>query len=74
MVYLIKKMKIGNFQILNFIIKKNFKKIENNNDFKFDKKIELIDDFDHNHIILVNGVFKSCNLKFEEKEKLKLKA
>ena len=40
--------------------------------YKFDEKIELINDFDHNHIILVNGVFKSCDIRFEEKEKVKI--
>tara|TARA_B100000963_G_scaffold335570_1_gene329813 strand:+ start:1890 stop:3131 length:1242 start_codon:yes stop_codon:yes gene_type:complete len=62
------------FSDLNFIISKNFKKITNNNYFKFDKKVELIGDFDHNYIILVNGVFKSCELKFEEKEKVKIES
>ena len=32
-------------------------------------KIEFVNDFDHNHIILINGVFKSCDLRFEEKGK-----
>ena len=74
MVYRIKKMKIGNFSDLNFIINKNFKKITNNDNSKLDKKIELINDFDHNHIILINGVFKSCDIKFEEKKKLKVES
>ena len=65
-------MKIGNLLILNFIISKNFKKLTNNDDFKFDEKIDLINDFDHNYIILINGIFKSYDLKFEEKEKLKI--
>ncbi len=69
-----KKDENWKFSDLNFIISKNFKKIENNNEFKFDKKIELIDDFDHNHIILVNGVFKSCDLQFEEKAKVKIES
>ena len=57
------------FSDLNFIINKNFKQISNNDEFKFDKKIELINDFDHNHIILVNGIFKFCDIRFEEKDK-----
>ena len=69
-----KKDENWKFSDLNLIISKNFKKIENNDEFKFDKKIELIDDFDHNHIILVNGVFKSCNLQFEEKAKVKIES
>ncbi len=66
-----KKDENWKFSDLNFIINKNFKQIKNYDDFKPDKKIELINDFDHNHIILVNGVFKSCNVKFEEEEKVK---
>ncbi len=69
-----KKDENWKFTDLNFIISKNFKKIKNNNEFKFDKKIELIKDFDHNHIILINGVFKSCDINFEEKEKIKIES
>ena len=53
-----KKNENWKFSDLNFIINKNFKKITNNDNSKLDKKIELINDFDHNHIILINGVFK----------------
>ena len=69
-----KKNENWKFTDLNLIISKNFKNITNNYNFKFDKKIELINDFEHNHIILVNGVFKSCDIKFEEKGKLKIKS
>ncbi len=67
-----KKNESWKFSDLNFIISKNFKQIANYDNFKFDKKIELINDFDHNHIILINGVFKSCDIRFEEKEKVKI--
>ncbi len=67
-----KKDENWKFSDLNFIINKNFKNIINNDDFKLNKKIEFINDFDHNHIVLVNGLFKSCNIKFEEKEKIKI--
>ena len=69
-----KKNENWKFTDLNYIISKNFKKITNNDNFKFDKKIELINDFEHNHIILINGLFKSCDLKFEEKEKIKIES
>ena len=69
-----KKNENWKFTDLNFIISKNFKKITNNDNFKFDKKIELIKDFDHNHIVLINGKFKFCDIKFEEKEKLKIES
>ena len=67
-----RKLENWKFSDLNFIISKNFKQITNNDDLKFDKKIKLIDDFEHNYILLVNGIFKSCDLKYEDKEKLKV--
>ena len=50
-----KKDENWKFSDLNFIIGKNFKNISNNEEYKFDEKIDLINDFDHNKIILVNG-------------------
>jgi len=69
-----KKDENWKFSDLNFIISKNFKQITNNDDLKFDKKIKLIDDFEHNYILLVNGIFKSCDIKYEDKEKLKVES
>ncbi len=69
-----KKDENWKFTDLNSIINKNFKKILNNNEFEFDKKIELINDFDHNNIVLVNGTFKSCDIQFEDKEKVKIES
>ena len=69
-----KKDENWKFSDLNFIISKNFKQITNNDVFKFDKKIDLISDLDHNHIILVNGIFKSCDIRFEQKEKVKIES
>ncbi len=60
------------FSDLNFIISKNFKQITNNDDLKFDKKFKLIKEFEHNYIILVNGIIKSFDIKYEEKGKLKV--
>ena len=69
-----KKDENWKFSDLKFIISKNFKQITNNDDLKFDKQIKLIDDFEHNYIILVDGVFKSCDIKYEDKEKLKVES
>ena len=69
-----KKDENWKFSDLNYIISKNFKKISNNHDFNSDKKIEIINDFDHNHIILVNGIFKSCDIRFEENKKVKIES
>ena len=57
---------------MNSIIAKNFNTITNNQNFKLDKKIEQIKDFDHNKIILVNGSLKSSDISFEEKDKIKI--
>ena len=69
-----KKDENWKFSDLNFIISKNFKQISISDDFKFDKKIGFINDFDHNHITLINGVYKSCDMRFEEKEKVKIES
>ncbi len=68
-----KKDENWKFTDLNFIIRRDFKNISNDYSFNFEKKIELVDDFEHNSIILVNGLYKSSDIKFEEKEKVKIK-
>jgi len=60
------------FTDLNSIIRDNFKSITNNYNFNYDKKIQIIDDFEHNYIILVNGSYKLSEIKFEEKGKVKV--
>ncbi len=69
-----KKDENWKFSDLNLIISKNFKQITFPDDLKFDKKIQFINDFDHNHITLINGVYKSCDLRFEEKDKVKIES
>ena len=69
-----KKDENWKFSDLNSIISQNFKQITNHDDFIFDKKIKFIEDFDHNKIILVNGILKSCDIGFEEKEKVKIES
>ena len=64
-----KKDENWKFSDLNFIISKNFKNITNNDNYKFDEKIETINDFDHNKIFLINGSLKSYDLQFEESKK-----
>ena len=69
-----KKDENWKFSDLNFIISKNFKQFSISDDFKFDKKIQFIKDFDHNYIALIDGVYKSCDMRFEEKEKVKIES
>ena len=67
-----KKDESWKFTDLNSIIRDNFKSITNNYNFNYDKKIKIIDDFEHNYIILVNGSYKLSEIKFEEKGKVKI--
>ncbi len=69
-----KKNENWKFTDLNSIIKNNFKNISNDYSFNFEKKIQLINDFEHNSIILVNGLYKSSDTSFEEKEKVKIES
>ena len=69
-----KKDENWKFSDLNAIISKNFKKITNNIDLSLDKNIDDIKDFEHNKIILVNGFFKSSDIKYENKEKVKIES
>ena len=67
-----KKDENWKFTDLNSIISKNFKKITNNLDFEFEKKIDYIQEFEHNSIVTVNGSLKSSDMQFEEKGKIKI--
>ena len=67
-----KKDESWKFTDFSLIINKNFRKIKNNHDFSFDEKIELIRDFDHNFIILVNGLLNSFDISFEDKSKVNI--
>ena len=60
------------FSDLREIVYKNFKELNVNNKNSKVKKANLIKDFDHNYIMLVNGELKSNNFKFEEKNKIKI--
>ena len=69
-----KKDEDWKFTDLNAIIKNNFKNIVNNQDFALNKRIEIIKDFEHNYIVLVNGSYRSSDFKFEEKEKVQIES
>ena len=69
-----KKDEDWKFTDLKAIIKKNFKNIVNNQEFTFNKRIGTIKDFEHNHIVLVNGSYRSSDFKYEEKEKVQIKS
>ena len=69
-----KKDENWKFTDVNFIINKNFKKIVNNQDFNLDDEISIIKDFEHNYVVLVNGLYKSSDISFEDKEKVQIKS
>ena len=70
-----KKDENWKFTDMNSIIKNNFNNISNDYNFNFEKnKIQLINDFEHNFIILVNGSYKSNDTRFEEKGKIKIQS
>ena len=60
------------FTDLNKIIEDNFKKLKIKNNLKEKYNIEFLKDFEHNYIILVNGILKSKNFKYEDSLKFKI--
>ena len=68
-----KKQEDWKFSDLREIVRKNFKKLNVNKVNSKLKKINLIKDFDHNYIVVVNGELKSSNFKFEDKNRVRIK-
>jgi len=54
------------------IVDTNFKILDTNKVGTIDKKINLIKDFEHNYIFLINGNLHSSNFDYEEKSKIKV--
>ena len=67
-----KKNEDWKFSDLKEIIYKNFKKLNVKDINSKDEKINLLEDFDHNYLIVINGKLSSSNFKFEEKNKIKI--
>ena len=67
-----KKQEDWKFSDLREIVYKNFKKLNVNKASSKVKKVNLIKDFEHNYITIVNGELKSSNFKFEEKNKIRI--
>ena len=62
------------FSDINQIFSKNFKNLESlKNEIK-PKSINFIKEFDHNHILMVNGKLENSEFKFEDKDKIKIKS
>ena len=67
-----KRLEDWKFSDFKDIIDKNFetldtKKVSSNID-----KIDLLKDFEHNYILLVNGNLHSSNFKYEDKNRIKI--
>ena len=60
------------FSDLNSILSENFKNIENNIFLTKEKKLRIINEFEHNFISLYNGILISSNFSYEEKNKINI--
>ena len=61
------------FTDLNTIINKNFDKITNDFEFNLNTKIKILQNFEHNYIVLTNGILSSSNFDYEDKNKIEIK-
>jgi len=68
-----KKFEDWKFTDFKNIVNLNFDKLDSNTVLSDINKIDLIKDFEHNYILLVNGSLRSSNFDFEEKDKISLK-
>ena len=54
------------------IVDTNFNTLDAKKVLSISKKIDLLEDFEHNYIFLINGNLHSSNFNYEEKEKIKI--
>ena len=67
-----KKLEDWKFSDFRDIVYKNFDKLDTKNVLSDIKKINLLKDFDHNYILLVNGNLQSSNFAYEDKSKIRI--
>ena len=67
-----KKNEDWKFTDLNAILNKNFDVITNSFNFDLNKKIKILENFDHNFILLTNGVLSVSNFDYEDKNKIQI--
>ena len=58
---------------LNAILNKNFDKITNNFKFDLNKKFKILENFEHNYILLNNGMLSKSDFNYEDKDKIVIK-
>ena len=68
-----KRLEDWKFTDFKEIINKNFKQLDTKTKPYIFDKLDLIKDFDHNYILLVNGSLHSHNFNYEDKSKIKIK-
>ena len=67
-----KKLEDWKFSDFRDIVYKNFDQLDAKNTLADIKKINLLKDFDHNYILLVNGNLQSSNFDYEDKSKIRI--
>ena len=67
-----KKLEDWKFSDFKNIVDKNFERLDTQRVFFKINKINLLKDFEHNYIVLVNGDLHSSNFDHEDKNKIKL--
>ena len=68
-----KKDEDWKFSDLRRILSKNFNKFNLKIESSKNENFELIKDFDHNYIMIIDGKLSSTNFQFEEKKNIKIK-
>ena len=67
-----KRLEDWKFSDFKDIVDRNFEELDTKKVFSDINKIDLLKDFDHNYILLVNGNLHSSNFDHEEKNKVKI--
>ena len=68
-----KQVEDWKFTDLNLILNKNFESISNEVNFEPNQELEIIKNFEHNYIFLINGKIISTSFIHEEKSKVLIK-
>ena len=67
-----KKLEEWKFTDIKKVIQQNFNELNPNNKLVKIKEINFIKDFEHNHILTINGNLYSHDFKYEDKNKVKI--
>ena len=68
-----KQIEDWKFTDLNAILNKNFDKITNNFKFDLNKKFKVLENFEHNYILLNNGILSKSDFNYEDEDKIVIK-